>query len=149
MYLLFLKYCQDKNFMGGAEIARLKGEFSNQLLHLCHSHNKTIVEKESAESTTENDFLKLIKHWRESNRFDMAKDEDDKNLKHREALEYDGFLCLRTKPLMDKINQSLPKAKLNHVIAQLVAKKVLKSDSDRNTAKIKGIRFLKIPLDKL
>ena len=84
----------------------------------------------------------------------MADSEHDKNLGNKEALVYrdkcgDIFLCLRTKPMMEKINKTFASAKLNDVIAQLVAKKVLKSDSDRNTAKIKGIRFLKIPLEKL
>ena len=150
-YMLFLKYCKSKDFFTNVEIKQLKKSFSDLLIRLCNRHNETIIEKEASEKNNEDygDFLRLIKYWYRNDEFDVADSEDDKDLKNKEALIYDGCLCLRTKPLMEKINKSFPKAKLNHVIALLVTKKVLKSDSDRNTAKIKGIRFLKIPLDKL
>ncbi|MCL2773938.1 MAG: hypothetical protein FWD71_11375 [Oscillospiraceae bacterium] len=149
-YMLFLEYCVAKGFMKEDETDELQAEFSDQLLLLCRRHNRTITEKENQEGAQTDDFFRLIKYWYRNGEFDMAKDGDGKkDLKYREALVHDKYLCLRTKPLMKKINKSYPLVKLNAVISQLVAKKILKSDSDKNTTKIRGLRFLKIPLDKL
>ena len=147
-YMIFLSYCDAKGFANIDGIMPLN-EFSDMLLCLCRRHNRTIVEKESAERPADADYVKLIRHWLESKQFNMAKDEHDAKLKSREALVYNGCLCLRTEALMRKINKTFPNAKLKDVVAQLVAKNVLKSDADKNTGKIKGIRFLKIPLKKL
>lgn len=148
-YMLSLRYCSSKKFITNKQAIQLKNEFDHQLLRLCYRHNQTIIEKENKEATSTDDFLRLIKYWYRNNEFDMAKDANDKHLKSREALIYEKYLCLRTKSLVEKIKKSFPSIKVKDVIAQLVAKKVLKSDSDKNTAKIKGLRFLKIPLDKL
>jgi len=149
-FMLFIKYCVSKKYLTNRETIQLKKDFSDQLLRICHNHNQTIQEKEETKNKNAcpDDFFRLIKYWHNNDEFDMAEDEEDENLEYREALIYDGHLCLRTKPLIAKINKSFPNIKLKTVIAQLVAKKVLKSDSSRNTAKIKGLRFLKIPLDK-
>ena len=147
-FMIFLKYCEDKGFMEYEEIECLKKHFSDNLFQLLRNHSKTIKEKETNEIRP-TDFVQLIKHWYDNDMFDMAKDENDKKLGVREALIYKDCLCLRTEPLMRKINKSLYSVKIDDIIVQLVAKGLLKSDSDKNTAKIKGLRFLVIPLSKL
>ena len=150
-YMIFLNYCEDKNFMSNKEVICLKENFSSQLLELLRNHSETIKEKETKETLATYDFVQLIKYWYINDMYDMAKDENDKQLENREALIYKDCLCLRTKPLIRKINKSFPDDKIRDkdFTAQLVAKGMLESDSDKNGKKIKGLRFMVIPLSKL
>ena len=97
------------------------------------------------------DYLELIRDIYKGEGFRLASGAKQLKDKH-DGLIYDDCLCLRGTKLLEKINQTIPAAKLDDVIKGLLSENALKTGTDKRSIQIYGCggkRFYAIKLKKL
>lgn len=147
---IFLLYSRNQGFVT-IEIAQKQLQlFQNLLLTLVKEQNER-VEQTASNELGKVDFLRLISSLYRSDGFRLADSAAQLKDKH-DGLIHNGYLCLRGKKLMEKINQFVPSTNQDEVIGALVVKNVLKQGRDRRSIQItggNGKRFYAIKIKKL
>lgn len=146
-YRLFLLYCTEKGFTSQENAQKEHRSFHTLLTNLVREQQKRVEQGQDNE-TDQIDYLTLISTWYRTKAFDLAKNANRLG-NHHDGLVHKKLLCLRTKKLMQKINEVAPSVTLTDVRQVLVSKDALKLDAEGKGVKINQLRFYGIYLDKL
>lgn len=146
-YLLFLRYCVEKNFISTESFRAHHGSFETLLTRLVRDQDVRVTQGKESEPEKV-DLFELIRGWYQNNLFDLAKDVHHLGSSH-DGIKKDELLCLRSDKLMKKVQEVVPSATLTDVRRVLVAKNALWLDGEGKNKKIGQQRFVGIYLSKL